>query len=357
MEKKKICVLFGGASSEHEVSLMSATSVLTHMPTEKYEPVMVGITKSGHWLRYAGPVCALKDGSWEKHPSCTPAFLSPDPSVHGLVLLQDGKAEIVRVDAVFPVLHGRFGEDGTVQGLLEMAQIPYVGCGVLASAVCMDKIMADLVMDAAGIPRCEWDWMRCGEELEPEKLEERICQKLGYPVFVKPANAGSSVGITKAHNKAEFLQAVKLALSHDSRVLFERAVDGQEVECAVMGEGADTFATFPGEILASQEFYTYDDKYIRGESRVAIPANLSPEKLEEVRALAVRAYTTFACSGLARADFFVERSTGKVLLNELNTLPGFTDISMYPKLMLDTGMQYSELVDRLVQLAFERKGV
>ena len=229
MEKKKICVLFGGASSEHEVSLMSATSVLTHMPTEKYEPVMVGITKSGHWLRYAGPICALKDGSWEKHPSCTPAFLSPDPSVHGLVLLQDGKTEIVRVDAVFPVLHGRFGEDGTVQGLLEMAQIPYVGCCVLASAVCMDKIVADLVMDAAGIPRCEWDWMRCGEELEPEKLEERICQKLGYPVFVKPANAGSSVGITKAHNKAEFLQAVKLALSHDSRVLFERAVDGQEV--------------------------------------------------------------------------------------------------------------------------------
>lgn len=358
MEKRSVCVLFGGISSEHEVSRLSVTSVLGNIPADKYEPVMVGITKAGRWLLYEGPVELIADGRWEEHESCTPAFLSPDPAVHGLVILEkNGTARTRRVDVVFPVLHGKGGEDGTVQGLLEMANIPYVGCGVLASAVCMDKIMADLVMDAAGIPRCEWDYMRPGEEDDFDGLEARLAEKLGYPIFVKPANAGSSVGITKAHDKAELKAAIDLALEHDSRILFERFVEGQEIECAVMGAGKNSWGTLPGEILASAEFYTYDDKYVSGTSRVAIPAHLPQEMLEKVRDLAVKAYNTFDCAGLSRVDFFVEKGTGRVLLNEINTLPGFTSISMYPKMMMNTGMSYGELVDRLIELAFERKGV
>ena len=355
MEKKIICVVFGGVSSEHEVSCLSVTSVVTHIPKEKYDIVMLGITKRGKWLYYSGPVEKIASGAWETDPCCCSAFLSPDPTVHGIVKLLDGKAECVRVDAVFPVLHGKGGEDGTLQGLLEMACIPYVGCGVLGSAVCMDKIIADLVMDAAGIARCEWDYMLAGDEADFDALEARVAAKLSYPIFVKPANAGSSVGITKAHDKAELKEAIALALRHDDRILFERFVDGHEVECAVIGNGRDVQSTLPGEILASKEFYDYEDKYLAGNSTVAIPAHLSFEKLKEVQAAAVRAYQTLCCAGLARADFFVERKTGRVLLNEINTLPGFTDISMYPKLMMDAGLSYGELLDKLIRLAFARK--
>lgn len=353
--KMKLCVVFGGISSEHEVSLLSATSVLTNLDREHYDIVMLGITKAGRWLRYTGDVAALRTGEWEKDEAhLASAFLSPDPNIHGIVTLKDGTAVTERVDAVFPVLHGKGGEDGTIQGLLEMAQIPYVGCGVLGSAVCMDKIIADLVMDAAGIARCEWDYILAGDEADFDALEARLAAKLGYPIFVKPANAGSSVGITKAHDKAALKAAIELALQHDDRVLFERFVDAHEVECAVCGNRVVT-STLPGEILASKEFYDYEDKYLAGTSRVAIPAQLSEEKLLEVQAAAVRAYKTLCCTGLARADFFVERGTGKVLLNEINTLPGFTDISMYPKLMMDTGLTYAALLDRLIALALERK--
>lgn len=355
MEKKKICVVFGGVSSEHEVSRLSVTSVLTHIPADKYDVLMLGITKEGRWLSYSGEISAIASGAWETDPGCCSAFLSPDPTIHGIVKLTETGAECVRVDAVFPVLHGKGGEDGTIQGLLEMANIPYVGCGVLGSAVCMDKVVADLVMDAAGIARCEWDFMLAGDEADFDALEARVAAKLSYPMFVKPANAGSSVGISKAHNKAELKAAVELALLHDDRILFERFVDGQEVECAVIGNSRDVKSTLPGEILASKEFYDYEDKYLAGTSTVAIPAHLPKEKLEEVQAAAVRAYKALCCTGLARADFFVERGTGKVLLNEINTLPGFTDISMYPKLMMNTGLSYAELLDKLICLAFERK--
>lgn len=356
METKiKLCVVFGGISSEHEVSLLSATSVLTNLDSERYDIVMLGITKAGRWLRYTGDVAALRTGAWEKDEAhLASAFISPDPTIHGIVTLKDGSAQTERIDAVFPVLHGKGGEDGTIQGLLEMAQIPYVGCGVLGSAVCMDKIIADLVMDAAGIARCEWDYILAGDEADFDALEARLAAKLGYPIFVKPANAGSSVGITKAHDKAELKAAIALALQHDDRVLFERFVDAHEVECAVCGNRVVT-STLPGEILASKEFYDYEDKYLAGTSQVAIPALLSEEKLREVQAAAVRAYQTLCCTGLARADFFVERTTGRVLLNEINTLPGFTDISMYPKLMMDTGLTYAALLDRLIALALERK--
>jgi len=354
MAKRKVCVLFGGISSEHEVSCVSATSVIRNIPADKYEVIPVGITKKGRWLYYPGPVEKLADGSWETAGDCVPAFLSPDATDRALVKCENGNFTLQKIDVVFPVLHGLGGEDGTVQGLLELAGIPYVGCGVLASALCMDKAAANLVMDAAGIARCEWDYMIRSELPQMDAIADRLERKLGWPIFVKPANSGSSVGISKAHNRAELDNAVKLALAHDSRVVFERFVTGQEVECAVMGNDA-VFSTRPGEILASEEFYTYDDKYKSGKSEVVIPARLSEEKLDEVRAVAVRAYKTLCCTGLARADFFVEAGTGRVLLNEINTMPGFTSISMYPKLMIHEGMSYGQLLDKLISLAFDRK--
>lgn len=347
--KPVVAVVFGGVSSEHEISLLSAASIIEHFPTGLYEPVLVGITKDGRWLYYTGPAAALPDSSWE-HGLCAPACISPDRAVHGLLYQTPQGWAQKRLDAVFPVLHGKNGEDGTIQGLLELAGIPYVGCGVLGSAVCMDKAVANQLMDQNGIPRCEWDYMTRRELSCLDSLLPRLEEKLGYPMFVKPANAGSSVGISKAASRAGLEKSITLALQHDSRVVFERFVDGQEVECAVFGNDTPR-ATLPGEILASADFYDYEDKYHSGTSRTAIPAYLSPEKLEEVRALAVKAYRALCCKGLSRVDFFVERGTGRILLNEINTMPGFTSISMYPKLMINEGRPYSELIAGLIGLA------
>ena len=290
----------------------------------------------------------------------TPAFLSPDPSVHGLVILkEDGTSEILRLDVVFPALHGKNGEDGTIQGLFELARLPYVGCGVLGSAVCMDKAVANTLMDAAGVPHCRWtSSIRAEVEQDRNAVLDRAEQLLGYPIFVKPANAGSSVGISKAADRAALDKAIEVALREDDKVVFEEFVDGQEVECAAIGNPDDPTSvstTRPGEILAGAEFYTYDDKYKNGVSQTVIPAHLSEEKLDEVRAEARKAYLALGCAGLSRCDFFVERGTGRVLCNELNTLPGFTAISMYPKLMEHEGLTFSQLVDRLLCLAVNRR--
>lgn len=356
--KLRVALFFGGVSSEHDVSCVSASAWLRALGQEpcadKYEVFPVGITKDGRWLACRPTPEAMADGSWEQG-DCTPCVLSPDRKDHGIWLLKDGRAELVHIDICAPVMHGKNGEDGTIQGLLELAGLPYVGCGVLGSAVCMDKIIANRVMDATGIPRCEWDCMERWQRPELAAIARRAAEKLGWPIFVKPANAGSSVGISKARDMAELEAAVDLALQHDSRVVFERFVQGQEVECAVRGND-EVSGTHPGEILASAEFYTYDDKYISGTSRVAIPAQLAQEKLDEVRDLAVRAYRALCCKGLARVDFFVEHSTQRVLLNEVNTLPGFTSISMYPKLMLAAGETYPGLLDSLITLALERAG-
>lgn len=355
--KIRVALLFGSCSSEHEVSCVSAAAwadALATMP-DRYEVILVGITKQGRWLKYSGSTEGMRSGSWEQNASCVPCVLSPDRSDHGLLVHSANGYELLPVDVVAPILHGKNGEDGTIQGLLELAGLPYVGCGVLGSAVCMDKIIANRVMDATGIPRCEWDCMERWQRPELAAIARRAAEKLGWPIFVKPANAGSSVGISKARDMAELEAAVDLALQHDSRVVFERFVQGQEVECAVRGND-EVSGTHPGEILASAEFYTYDDKYISGTSRVAIPAQLAPEKLDEVRDLAVRAYRALCCKGLARVDFFVEHGTQRVLLNEVNTLPGFTSISMYPKLMLAAGETYPGLLDSLITLALERAG-
>ena len=301
----------------------------------------------------------MADGSWQRDPGCVPCVLSPDRRDHGVWLLRGGAAELVHIDICAPVLHGKNGEDGTIQGLFELARIPYVGCGVLASAVCMDKALANTVMDAAGVPHCRWTSATAAEaEQDPDAVLDRAERALGWPIFVKPANAGSSVGVSKAADRAALREAMALALREDDKVVFEEFVDGQEVECAAIGnpdDPASVTATRPGEILAGAEFYTYDDKYKNGVSQTVIPAQLSEEKLDEVRAEARKAYLALGCAGLARCDFFVERSTGRVLCNELNTLPGFTAISMYPKLMEHEGLSFAQLVDRLLRLAQTRR--
>ncbi len=361
MEKLRLALFFGGVSSEHEISCVSAGSWVRALSAEKYELTLVGITKAGRWLRTTASPQAIADGSWEQDGGNVPCVLSPDRGDHGLLLRRDGAATLLPIDVAAPILHGRNGEDGTIQGLLELAGIPYVGCGVLASAACMDKAVANTLMDAAGVAHCRWCYANRAEaEQHRAALLDRVEGRLPYPVFVKPANAGSSVGISKAGSRAALDAAIDVALAEDDKVIFEEFVDGQEVECAAIGnpdDPATISATRPGEILAGAEFYTYDDKYKDGVSQTLIPARLSEAKLDEVRAMAVRAYTALGCAGLARCDFFVERGTGRVLCNELNTLPGFTAISMYPKLMEQDGIGFSALVDRLIGLALaKRKG-
>ena len=353
----KMCValLFGGMSSEHEVSRVSVGNFVRNIDRSKYEVLTVGITKEGRWLYTEATAEQMADGSWEELPGNMPCVISPDRADHGMILFTpEGHVEKVHVDVVIPVLHGLWGEDGTVQGLLELAGIPYVGCGVLASAVCMDKAVANALFEANGVPHTRW---LAADRWEIESDLEGVCEgvekKLGWPVFVKPANAGSSVGISKVSSRDELKKAIDLALENDRKVVFEAFVDGQEVECAVIGSDP-AVSTRPGEILAGAEFYTYDDKYKNGVSQVVIPARLPEEKLDEVKTYAAMAYTALGCEGLARCDFFVEKDTGRVLINEINTFPGFTPISMYPKLMEHEGIPVPALIDRLIALALER---
>ena len=358
MQSEKMCVvlLFGGMSSEHEVSRVSVGNFVNNIDREKYETLAVGITKEGRWLYTEATAAQMADGSWEELAGNMACVISPDRADHGMILFTpEGHVEKVHVDVVIPVLHGLWGEDGTVQGLLELAGIPYVGCGVLASAVCMDKAVANALFEANGLPHTKWVAANRWEiESDLEGVCEGVEKKLGWPVFVKPANAGSSVGISKVSSRDELKKAIDLALENDRKVVFEAFVDGQEVECAVIGSDP-AVATRPGEILAGAEFYTYDDKYKNGVSQTVIPAHLPEAKLDEVKTYAAMAYTALNCEGLARCDFFVEHGTGRVLINEINTFPGFTSISMYPKLMEHEGLPVPQLIDRLIALALERK--
>ena len=354
-DKLCVVVLFGGMSSEHEVSRVSAGTFVDNLDRARYEVLTVGITREGRWLCTEATSAQMADGSWEELPGNMPCVISPDRADHGMILFTpDGRVEKMHLDVVIPVLHGLWGEDGTVQGLLELAGIAYVGCGVLASSVCMDKAVANALFEANGVPHTKWV---AANRWEIEKDLEGVCagveEKLGWPVFVKPANAGSSVGISKVSSQEELKAAIALALENDRKVVFEAFVDGQEVECAVIGSDP-AVATRPGEILAGAEFYTYDDKYKNGVSQTVIPAHLPEAKLDEVKTYAAMAYTALNCEGLARCDFFVEKNTGRVLINEINTFPGFTPISMYPKLMEHEGTPVPALIDHLIELALER---
>jgi len=350
-DKINLMLLFGGQSEEHEVSLMSAASVLQNIDFGKYNVYCVGITKKGQWRLLDADHELISKGMWEEHSK--PIVFPGDPSFGGFFMLED-PSKIYKVDVVFPVMHGPHAEDGTLQGLLELANVPYVGSSVVSSALCMDKWLAKAVFKANGIPSCGCMLVLMDEAVNnPQETMIKIKERFDYPVFVKPANLGSSVGISKAKNDDSLLKALVEAGKHDRKVLVEEYIDCQEIECSVLGN-EQPFASMPGEVVPSNEFYDYNAKYIDGKSICLIPAPIDEEKTQEIQDLAIKAYKALDCSGMARVDFFLEKGTGRVLVNELNTLPGFTSISMYPKLIIASGMSYSDLIENLIELAFER---
>lgn len=350
--KKTIAVIFGGVSSEHEVSLISATSVIKNIPVDKYNIILLGITKDGRWLLFDGDISLLQEDKWLEHPSCVPAFISPDRAVHGILVMAE-PVRTIRIDAVFPVLHGKNGEDGTIQGLFQLAGIPYVGPDCISSGACMDKGITNALADKAGIAQAKWVMFSQAEYLQQQDALLDAGETLGYPIFVKPARAGSSVGISKAKNRAELVRALNLAFAEDKKVVLEEFVDGFEVECAVLGN--DTLlAGEVGQPVPCNEFYDYEAKYL-AESQLFIPAHISEEKREEVAQAALGVFRVMGCEGMARVDFFVSKDAQqRVFFNEINTIPGFTPISMYPMLMNAIGVPYGDLLDRLITLAVQR---
>ena len=352
MKKLSVCVLFGGVSPEHEVSLRSAESVLNHIDHSKYNVFPVGITKDGDWVYYTGKdYSLLPTGAWKNHPDNRRAAISPLRG-QGLLCFEGDCVVRERIDVVFPVLHGENGEDGTIQGLLQLAGIPYVGPHVAASAVAMDKTLTKLVADQAGIPQADWLLVRREEmECRMESILDQLEEKFAYPMFVKPAGTGSSVGVSKAADRQALEQGLRAAAVYDQKVLVEEFIRGKEIEVAVMGND-NPVASVCGEIDSGAEFYDYDAKYITDTSVAYIPARISEEAAEQVRELAVRVYQAIGCQGLSRVDFFVTED-GRAVFNEINTIPGFTSISMYPKLFAASGIPYSQLIDELIDLAME----
>lgn len=354
MKKIQLCVLFGGRSSEYEVSLQSAYSVLTNADPEKYEILPVGITKEGAWYYYTGSYESVRDGSWCADTSVLDRVALDLASGRREFCLfsADGGVHTLPVDVVFPVLHGSYGEDGTVQGMLSLAGIPFVGCGSASGAVCMDKVFTKQIVRTTGIRQAEcvilyrdtWD------DATAKALADRAEEQFGYPMFVKPARAGSSVGVSKARNREEFMAAAEIAFREDSKVLVEEAIDGREIEVAVLNEGTAYTVSDCAEIVTGADFYDYEAKYQSSASGYHIPARLPEDVRDQVRRCAETIFRVLDCRGLSRVDFFVN-DRGDIVFNEINTLPGFTSISMYPKLMMHTGMTYSELIDRLVASA------
>jgi len=384
MEKLRVGILFGGRSGEHEVSLLSAASVLNAIDKEKYEVVPIGITKDGRWLTaehaenlLTGKLVLEPRNLRAGDPEITEpaavlargeAVVVPPEPVHrqtGLIPFQTDAAPMrrasdraINVDVIFPVLHGTFGEDGTIQGLLELADIPYVGAGVLGSAAGLDKDIMKSLFIAGGIPIVKHVTILRSEWEKDSKKVERAVAKLKYPVFVKPANLGSSVGISKAHNKRELGPAIEEAARFDRKIVIEQGVGGnkdkaREIECSVLGND-EAVASIPGEIVPVKEFYDYNAKYLDEGSQLIIPAKLTKSETKKIQELAVRAFKAVDCSGLARVDFLMDPKTRKIYLNEINTMPGFTAISMYPKLWAASGLAYPDLIDRLIQLGIER---
>jgi D-alanine-D-alanine ligase len=361
-DKIKVTVLFGGQSSEHEVSRISAQCVLENIDRDRFDIQTIGITRNGEWLKFDGDIKLIGSGEWEKAARKKLLEMNPAsgetvqkaPSCMDLVSFKDSKGRNEKVDVVIPVLHGPNGEDGSVQGLLQLANVPYVGCNILASAAGMDKEFSKLVFNNAGIPQADYiKVMRSEIGGSMPFFIDQVNEKLGWPCFVKPANAGSSVGVSKVKTPGELEAALVSAAKYDTKILIEEFIDGKEIECAVLGND-NPIASTVGEIVPCNDFYDYNAKYIDGKSDTIIPANIEPQTMEQIRDYAVRAFKALGCSGLSRVDFFVEKKTGKVILNEINTMPGFTSISMYSKLWDASGIPYSELITRLIDLAFEK---
>ena len=332
----KLGIIYGGMSTEHEVSITSAKSVISNLNKEKYEIQEIYITKEGNWLNKEG------------------------------ILIENIFTYLKSFDVIFPVLHGLYGEDGTIQGLLEILKVPYVGVGVLGSAVGMDKVYTKIVFEKAKIPQARYAYVRKKQdgyvyilenfeeiELPLKEICKKINEKIDFPMFVKPSNSGSSVGINKAHNIEELEKYIEYASDFDTKVLVEENINGREIECAVLGN-ENPEASCIGEVLSADEFYSYDAKYNNAESKTQIPAEISEEISNKVRDLAIKAYKSLDCKGLSRVDFFVEKETEKIYINEINTMPGFTSISMYPKLWQNSGLKYGELLDELIRLALEK---
>lgn len=346
MSKKVVAVIFGGISSEHEVSKVSAATIMRNMPQDKYRYIPVYITKKGEWKLYDGSVDNITSGNWESYAAT--CILSPSAEHKGLFRIVGDKIKSIPVDVIFPVLHGKGGEDGAIQGLFEMAGIPYVGCGILSSALSMDKEYTKIIAASAGVPQAKHLAVH-REGLDMGAVLDEIEEKLGYPCFIKPSRAGSSVGVSKAHNREEAEAGIHLAAENDKTIIIEEFISGREVETAVLGN-IDIEVSGVGEVLAAEEFYTYDAKYNNAESKTVIPADLPEEIREKIRAYAAKIYKALDCRGLSRVDFFV-REGGEVIFNEINTLPGFTSISMYPMLFKERGIDTPELVDRLIETA------
>mgnify|MGYP000372837103 CR=1 FL=1 len=347
-----IGVVFGGRSGEHEVSLVSARSVMAALDRERYEVVPIGITRDGRWLTEGDPMARL-EAMAAGRPDPGPAE-EPCPSGRRALIPGLGPAGLPQIDVLFPVLHGPYGEDGTIQGLCEMAGLPYVGAGVLGSALAMDKVATKRVLQASGLQVVDFvETSRAQWAQRPAEVLAEIESRLGYPCFVKPANLGSSVGITKAHDRDELCRGLDLAAAYDRRLLVERGLEAREIEVSILGN-EDPQASVPGEIVPCREFYDYRAKYTDGRSELLIPAPLAEALSEEIRRLAVLAYRALDIAGMARVDFLLERSTGRPYVSELNTIPGFTAISMYPKLWEASGLPYPRLLDRLIELALAR---
>ena len=346
-KKIKLGIIFGGKSLEHEVSLLSAASVIRATDKEKYEIIKIGITKEGKWLLSKSTPENIENGSWEKE-----ALNNPKSNI---AVLETNKSLKDYVDVVFPVLHGPYGEDGTIQGLFEMVNIPYVGGSVIGTSTSMDKIISKKIFNEENIPVCKYIVvMRKDILYDSRGILKTIEEKIQYPMFVKPANLGSSVGISKAHNKEELEEALKEAMKHDRKILIEEYINCREIEIAVIGNDEPKVSAV-GEVIAGKEFYDYEAKYQSGgKSEICIPANISKDKIETIKELAVKAYKALDLCGCSRIDFFLDKDTDNIYINEINALPGFTSFSMFPLLFEEAGLEYKKLINELVEYAIKR---
>ena len=353
MSKTSVGVIFGGQSTEHDVSIVSGSSVIKNLNKDKYEIYPIYISKDGIWYHYTKDINKIEIFHIGEEPK-------------EIEKIKNEMEVLRKQDVIFPVLHGLYGEDGTIQGLLELLKVPYVGCKVLASSICMDKVYTKMILEKANIKQAKYiilnkinkDYIYIDEQLEHTRLNmneifEKVTQKLGFPVFVKPSNSGSSVGVNKANNINELIKAIEIASRYDKEILIEEEINGKEVECAVLGTD-DPEASCVGQILSAEEFYDYNSKYKNVESKTIIPADIDKQTEEDIRKLAVKAFKAVKGTALARVDFFVDRRTNEIYLNEINTMPGFTNISMYPKLWEHCNLKYTDLLDKLIELALEK---
>lgn len=354
MQKTKLAVIFGGKSSEYLISLHSATSIIKNIPTDKFDITLIGITEEGKWLYFPGNVEEVDNNTWFKNPGCCEMILSPNATLKGFVKLNNDKSfETLSIDCVFPVLHGKNGEDGTIQGLCELSGIPYVGCGVLSSAVCMDKEFTHIVCESAGIKTAPFISVKNEKGLDTKATYEKALEKLGLPMFMKPANAGSSYGISKVRSYDEFLEGLKLAFKYDTKAVLEKTIEGFEIGCAVLGND-ELMIGEVDEIEMYHDFFDYNEKYHSTTSKIHCPARISDELKSKAKEVAHNVYKALNCSGLTRVDMFLTPSN-EIILNEVNTIPGLTSISRYPS-MLKVGLKmgYTELIEELVKLAMSK---